>query len=168
MKKFLLLSFISICLGCSNSNKQSTDIFTNEDKISSTSKELNFEIASNYFVKNNFNSNLIDKSYIDSETVFNSVFGVARTMSSESVPTLIDFNTDIVIPIILEQTNIGSTISVDSIRMNGNIMNINYTVTEIKPISYIIQPSEVIIIKKKDILDFDNLQLQFKKTVKML
>lgn len=168
MKKFLMLSIVAIFLGCSQNNKQSTDQHASENKISSTSKILKYEIGANYFVKNTFNSNLIDKSYIDSKEVFENVFGVARTMSAESMPTDIDFTTDFVIPIILDQTNIGSKISVDSIRLIGNLLSVNYTVTEVEPISYVIQPSEVIILKKKDIYDFDKLELSFKKTTNIL
>ena len=168
MKKLLILSVVAILTSCSQNNKQSTTDQTYDEKISSTSKSLKYEIGSNYFVKNSFDSSLIDKSYIDSKDVFDSIFGVARTMSVESTPTPIDFNTDFVIPIILDQTNIGSKISIDSISLNGNLLNVNYTVTEVEPISYMIQPSEVIILKKKDIYDFKNLQLNFKKTTNVL
>ena len=65
-------------------------------------------------------------------------------------------------------TNIGSTITIDSVRLIGHQLNVNYTVTEVEPISYVIQPSELIIIKKKDILDLDNLKLKFEKTTKVL
>ncbi|RLZ07775.1 hypothetical protein [Faecalibacter macacae] len=168
MKNLLVLSIVSLFLSCSHNNKQSTVNYTNEDKIIDSSKKIDYEIGSNYFVKNNFNSSLIDKSYIDSKSVFDSVFGVARTMSPQSIPTEIDFSTDIVIPIILDQTNIGSTITIDSVRLIGHQLNVNYTVTEVEPISYVIQPSELIIIKKKDILDLDNLKLKFEKTTKVL
>ena len=168
MKNVLVLSIVLFFLSCSHNNKQSTGNYTNEDKIIDSSKKLKYEIGSNYFVKNNFNSSLIDKSYIDSRDVFDSIFGVARTMSAQSIPTEIDFETEIVIPIILDQTNIGSTITIDSVSLSGHQLNVNYTVTEVELISYVIQPSELIIIKKKDILDLDSLKLKFEKTTKVL
>lgn len=168
MKNLLVLSIVLLFFSCNHNSKQLTKEHTNEDKNLNFSKKLNYEVGSNYFVKNNFDSNVIDKSYIDSKSVFDSVFGVARTMSLESTPTAIDFSTDIVIPIILDQTNIASTITIDSVNLMGNLLSINYTVTEVEPISYLIQPSELIIIKKKDILDLDNLELKFVKTTDVL
>lgn len=164
--KFLYILLLPLLI-FSCSRKNSLD-HSPEDKIERTAIKVPYELGSNYFVKNNVDLSNLNKSYLDSKIIFDSIFGIARTMSKESDPTPIDFTQQIVIPIILEETNIGSTITVDSVNKIGNHLKIRYTVTEVQPISYIVQPCELIIINRKEISDLNELELSFEKTTKVL
>ena len=157
----MLVGIFSAC-----SNKQNIDAV--KDNTEKTTHRIPYQLAKNYFVKKNFNPNILTKSYIDNQKDFDEIFGVARTMSKEGEATKIDFKDEIAIPIILEETNIGSTISIDTVNIIGNKVKIVYTVTEVQPISYIIQPNEIIIINKKEIINLDQLDLTFEKTTKVL
>lgn len=164
MKILYVVMLVGILLSCSN--KQNVE--AGGDNIERTSHKIPYKLASNYFVKKNFDTSILSKSFIDNKNDFEAIFGIARTMSKNSEPTPIDFKNEIAIPIILEETNIGSTITIDTVNIIGNKLKVAYTVTEVQPISYIIQPNEIIIINKKEILDLDNLDLTFEKTTKVL
>lgn len=165
MKFIYFLLFTSLMFSCSRKNSLDE---SHDNKIESTSIKVNYQLGSNYFVKNDADLTHLTKSYLDSKNDFEAIFGIARTMSKESDPTPIDFNQQIVVPIILEETNIGSSINVDSVYKNGNQLMIRYTVTEVQPISYIIQPCELIIINRDEFNDLKDLHLTFEKTTKVL
>lgn len=164
--KFLYIFLLAGCLySCSNKNNLDD---TYENKYEASSVKVKYTVASNYFVNKNADLKGLKKSYIDSENDFTKIFGTARTMQDKSEPTKIDFRKQIVVPIILEETNIGTDITVESVYKSGNHLHIRYTVTEVQPISYVIQPSELIIINRKEISNLDELQLSFEKTTKVL
>lgn len=164
MKLIYVAMLVGALTACSN--KQNIDAVNNNTE--STAHKIPYQLAKNYFVKKNFDTNILKKSYIDNQHDFDAIFGIARTMSKDGEATKIDFKNEIVIPIILEETNIGSTISIDTLNIIGNKIKVAYTVTEVQPISYIVQPNEIIIINKKEIIDLDKLDLTFEKTTKVL
>ena len=82
---------VGILLSCSN--KQNVE--AGGDNIERTSHKIPYKLASNYFVKKNFDTSILSKSFIDNKNDFEAIFGIARTMSKNSEPTPIDFKNEI-------------------------------------------------------------------------
>ncbi|MBF0598210.1 hypothetical protein [Faecalibacter rhinopitheci] len=169
MKKGSLILFLLILMSCNNNyNKNSVFNTPDHDNVSNSSKIISYKLISNYFVKNSVDVKKIEKSYIDNSNDFNAIFEKAKSLDKPDESASINFSKEFVIPIILEKTNIGTTIQVDSVLLNGNLLNVYYTVTEVQPISYIIQPNQLIIIQRDNIQDFNQLKLKFEKTTTVL
>lgn len=162
MKIFILCMIGISIISCSH-NQQSIAPGSTDDNILISSKHIPYTLASNYFVRNDFKINKTIKPYIDSLKEFELIFGVATTMVDKSKPTSINFEEEIVIPIILDETNVGTTIKVKDIYLNGNTLKVRYVVKEFEPITYVIQPSEVIIIKRKYLKNLNQLKFEFEK-----
>lgn len=85
MKK-ILFAFAAIMALAACGNKQAATP-TSEDNVEST--EIAFEVAKNYFFKNN--QVIPEYPKIVSEEEFNKLFGMATTMGEDGKPTAIDF-----------------------------------------------------------------------------
>lgn len=163
MNKISILLATSFILISCLQNQQSVNAFNSEENFTNTSKHIPFSLAANYFVRNDVRMTKSLKPYIDNKKDFDLIFGVARTMSTEGKPTMIDFSKEIVIPIILQETNKGTTIKVKDIYLNGDKIKVDYVIKETEPLSYIIQPSEVILIQRKHLKNLNQLKFEFEK-----
>ena len=85
MKK-ILFAFAAIMALAACGNKQAATP-TSEDNVESS--EVAFEVAKNYFFKNN--QVIPEYPKIVSEEEFNKLFGMATTMGEDGKPTAIDF-----------------------------------------------------------------------------
>ena len=85
MKK-VLFAFAALIALAACGNKQAATP-TSEDNVESS--EVAFEVAKNYFFKNN--QVIPEYPKIVSEEEFNKLFGMATTMGEDGKPTAIDF-----------------------------------------------------------------------------
>lgn len=162
--KFFYLPIFSgiILLSCSN-NPTFADKPVNEEFLTNF-KEVSYRLAKNFYVKSDYNFHHIKKPYIDNEVQFDKIFGIEDQLNGK----IVDFDNEIVIPIILDKTSIATKITIDEIQIKGNDIIINYTVNQLHQLSYLIQPSEIIIIDKSIIHDLNKLKLKFNKTTNLL
>ena len=118
-----------------------------ENHLISYNHNIPFTIAKNYFVKNT--APKLTTPRIDSETIFNTYFGMATTMGDNGLPTKIDFNSQSVIGLILPETNQNTTISPIALKKvkSGNIL-LSYKVLQNQKQSFSITPFLVLIIPK--------------------
>ena len=142
MKKitFILVMLLTI-VACSE--KQSAPI-GNE----TGSKDVPFEVARNYFFKNN-SAIFPDNPQITTEEEFNKFFGMAATMGKKGKPTAIDFSKQFVIAVVLPVTDIETEINPVKVEEKGDSLLYSYEIKKGEKQSYSIQPVSIIILDKK-------------------
>ncbi len=142
MKKFtFILVMLLTIVACSE--KQTTPI-GNE----TGSKDVPFEVARNYFFKNN-SAILPDNPQITTEEEFNKFFGMATTMGKDGKPTAIDFSKQFVIAVVLPVTDIETEINPVKVEEKGDSLLYSYEIKKGEKQSYSIQPVSIIILDKK-------------------
>jgi len=167
MKNIFVIVILTLTFGCS---KNKENIYKGwQEKYFKNSSEINsYKLGTNYFVRNVNEPIQLSTPFIDNQSQFESIFGVAQTMTMDKQSVKVDFSKEIVIPIILEETNISTLIKIDAISLIADELNISYSVDEMHPISYVIQPSEIIILERSELGDYKNLKYKFKKTRNVL
>lgn len=134
MKK-VLVATASVCLligGCGNNN--------------SRNHTVDYQEAEGYFVRNDVNAgHKLEK--ITSQQQFESIFGMATTMSNK--PTEIDFSNNMAIGLILPETNDQTRIITDSLVWKNNHLNLYYSTESGQPTGFTTRPAIVLVIDKK-------------------
>ena len=111
------------------------------------SSEVAFEVAKNYFFKNN--QVIPETPKITTEEEFNKLFGMATTMGEEGKPTTIDFTKQFVLAIVLPQTDMATEISPVKLEEQGDSLLYTYEIKTGEKLSFTIQPVSIIIIDKQ-------------------
>ena len=75
-----------------------------------TTREVPFEVANNYFVRNDAPRPIPMK--ITTRDTFERIFGMAAVMGKDGLPTSIDFERQFVIAVVLPETNHFTTVEV--------------------------------------------------------
>jgi len=136
------------------------------DEVLESSNSITYRLGKNFIIKNDFNTNVLKKPFIDNSNQFNHVFSAVQSKFDDV--DAIDFNNELIIPIILDKTTIGTKISINDIHVVENEVLINYTVNQLHELSYLIQPFEIIIIDKNIVKDLSKMKLKFNKTTNLL
>lgn len=111
--------------------------------------DVAFSVAKNYFVKNN--ATKLRNPKIETAEVFNSLFGIAATMGKEGKPTAIDFTRQMVIAVVLPETDRETALEPVSLQKNGQgEMTLTYKMVVGPPQSYTIIPSLIVIADKSE------------------
>ena len=103
MKK-ILFAFIMLLAIAACTNKPVTAVENSEGN-----SEVAFEVAKNYFFKND--QVIPEYPKITTEEEFNKLFGMATTMGKDGKPTAIDFTKQFVLAIVLPVTDITTEIN---------------------------------------------------------
>ena len=111
------------------------------------SSEVAFEVAKNYFFKNN--QEIPASPKITSEEVFYQLFGMATTMGKDGKPTAIDFTRQIVLAIVLPVTDLETEITPVKVEAKGDSLFYTYEVKTGEKQSYSIQPISLIVLNKE-------------------
>ena len=111
------------------------------------SSEVAFEVAKNYFFKNN--QVIPETPKITTEEEFNKLFGMATTMGEEGKPTTIDFTKQFVLAIVLPLTDMATEISPVKLEEHGDSLLYTYEIKTGEKLSFTIQPVSIIIIDKQ-------------------
>ena len=106
-----------------------------------------FEVAKNYFFKNN--QEIPASPKITSEEEFTKLFGMATTMGEDGKPTPIDFTKQFVLAIVLPITNLSTEITPDRLEEQGDTLFYFYNAKTGEAQSYSTQPISLIILDKK-------------------
>ncbi|MBQ6187588.1 MAG: pyridoxamine 5'-phosphate oxidase family protein [Prevotella sp.] len=142
MKKTLFVFVALIALAACNSRQASALV------AEGAGSEVAFEVAKNYFVKNNIEA-LPASPKITSEEEFNNLFGMATTMGKDGKPTAIDFAKQFVIAIIQPVTDVATEITPVKVEEKGDSLFYTYEVTTGEKQSFNIRPVSIIILDKK-------------------
>ena len=84
------------------------------------SNEVAFEVAKNYFFKND--QEIPASPKITTAEEFGKLFGMATTMGNDGKPTEIDFTKQFVLAIILPVTNLATEITPDRLEEKGDTL----------------------------------------------
>ena len=164
--KYYFPVLLGVFLLCNCSNKYSMADKNVNDEVLESSNSISYRLGKNFFIKNDYNASQLKKSFIDNPIQFNHVFSVIHSKFKDS--DTIDFDNELIIPIILDKTTIGTKISINDIHVVDNEVLVDYTVNQLHELSYIIQPFEIIIIDKSIVKDLSKLKLKFNKTTNLL
>ena len=142
MKK-ILLAFAAMIILAACGNKQAVAPAESDE----ASNEVAFEVAKNYFFKND--QEIPSSPKIMTADEFGKLFGMATTMGKEGKPTEIDFTKHFVLAIVLPVTNLATEINPTRIEEKGDTLFYFYDAKVGEAQSYSIQPLSLIILEKK-------------------
>jgi hypothetical protein len=141
MKK-ILFAFATLLVIAACTNKPSTVVENNEE-----SNEVAFEVAQNYFFKND--QVIPENPKISTEEEFNKLFGMATTMGKDGKPTAIDFTKQFALAIVLPVTDFATEINPVKLEEQGDSLLYTYEVKTGEKQTFSIRPVSIIILDKK-------------------
>ena len=141
MKK-ILFAFIMLLAIAACTNKPVTAVENSEGN-----SEVAFEVAKNYFFKND--QVIPEYPKITTEEEFNKLFGMATTMGKDGKPTAIDFTKQFVLAIVLPVTDFATEINPVKVEEKGDSLLYTYDVKTGEKQSFTIQPVSIIILDKQ-------------------
>lgn len=140
--KIILLA-IAMLLGMTACTGHSTEATT----VNEVSSEVAFEIAKNYFFKND--QQIPASPKITTEEEFNKLFGMATVMGEDGKPTSIDFTKQFVLAIVLPVTDTATEINPVKVEAKSDKLFYTYEVKSGEKQTYSIQPVSIIILDKQ-------------------
>ena len=142
MKK-ILFAFAALFFLAACGNKQAVVPAEGDE----ASNEVAFEVAKNYFFKND--QKIPSSPKITTAEEFGNLFGMATTMGKNGKPTEIDFTKQFVLAIVLPVTNLATEISPDRLEEKVDTLFYFYDAKVGEAQSYSTQPISLIILDKK-------------------
>ena len=143
MKK-ILFAFTALIIMAACGNKQ-TATPSSEDNVENS--EVAFEVAKNYFFKND--QVIPEYPKIVSEEEFNKLFGMATTMGEDGKPTASDFTKQFVLAIVLPVTDFATEINPVKVEEKGDSLLYTYEIKAGEKQSFSIQPVSIIVLDRK-------------------
>ena len=143
MKKILFAFAAVIALAACGNKQAATSILDGNVE----SSEVVFEVAKNYYFKNN--QVIPEYPKIVSKEEFNKLFGMATTMGKDGKPTAIDFTKQFVVAIVLPVTDFATVINPIKVEEKGDSLLYTYEIKTGEKQSFSIQPVSIIILDKK-------------------
>jgi hypothetical protein len=89
-------------------------------------KDIPYEVAHNYFVRNDVTAPIPAK--IGSQEEFERYFGMAAFMGKNGQPTPVDFETQFAIAVVLPETNHSTELHAESLTDDGSKLTFSYRV----------------------------------------
>lgn len=143
MKKIIFALVSLLALAACNSNRPSEATVVNNGAAA----EVAFEVAKNYFFKND--KQIPASPKITTEEEFNNLFGMATTMGEDGKPTAIDFSKKFVLAIVLPVTDMATEITPVKVEAKGDSLFYDFEVKRGDKQSFSTQPVSVIILDKQ-------------------
>lgn len=141
MKKIVIaLALIGVIMACKSNNQA-------EPVAENTAEEVTFEVAKNYFFKNN--QEIPANPKITDSLQFSTLFGMATVMGEDGKPTPIDFNSQFAVAVVLPVTDMSTEICPQTVVMQNDTLRYTYEVKVGDKQSFSIQPLSIIILDKK-------------------
>ncbi|MCR4853322.1 MAG: hypothetical protein K5893_07015 [Prevotella sp.] len=120
---------------------------TEATKSNEESSEVDFEVAKNYFFKND--QQIPASPKITTEDEFNKFFGMAAVLGEDGEPTSIDFTKQFVLAIVLPVTDTATEINPVKVEAKSHSLFYTYEVKTGEKQTYSIQPASIIILDKQ-------------------
>ncbi|MCC7299420.1 MAG: hypothetical protein IT244_13885 [Bacteroidia bacterium] len=139
--------------GSCNETVKSAETTNNSDSISGeepTVKEVAFQIANGYFLKNNVPDSLLNNPKIETQEMFDKLFGMATVMGENGKPTAINFDTHFAIAVALPETDKATILAPDNIISDGSNMTFNYKIRVGQQSTATIKPLLIVIVDKQN------------------
>jgi hypothetical protein len=146
IKTFMLIAVLAAAslTSCTSNQKQNAATVTESDNENAG---IAFEVAKNYFFKNN--QEIPSSPKIITAEEFGKLFGMATTMGEDGKPTEIDFSKQFVLAIVLPVTNLTTEITPDKLEEKGDTLFYYYNAKVGEAQSYSTQPVSLIILDKE-------------------
>ena len=141
MKK-IFLSIVAL-LTMTACTSHSTDANINSEETG----EVDYEVAKNYFFKND--QQIPASPKITTEEEFNKLFGMATVMGKDGKPTSIDFTKQFVLAIVLPVTDMATEINPVKVEVKSDSLFYTYDVKTGEKQTFSIQPVSIIILDKQ-------------------
>ena len=141
MKKILFAIAMLLTMTACTSNSTETT------KSNEETDEVVFEVAKNYFFKND--QQIPASPKITTEEEFNKLFGMATVMGEDGKPTSIDFTKQFVLAIVLPITDMATEIHPVKVEVKSDSLLYTYEVKTVEKQSFSIQPVSIIVLDKK-------------------
>ena len=141
MKK-IFLSIVAL-LTMTACTSHSTDANINSEETG----EMDYEVAKNYFFKND--QQIPASPKITTEEEFNKLFGMATVMGKDGKPTSIDFTKQFVLAIVLPVTDMATEINPVKVEVKSDSLFYTYDVKTGEKQTFSIQPVSIIILDKQ-------------------
>ena len=141
MKKILFAIAMLLTITACTSNS------TESDTNNKGTDEVAFEVAKNYFFKND--QQIPESPKITTEEEFNKFFGMATVMGEDGKPTSIDFTKQFVLVIVLPVTDTATEINPVKVEVKSDSLFYTYEVKTGEKQTYSIQPVSIIILDKQ-------------------
>lgn len=119
----------------------------NSCKTTTTDSVVHYELARNYFIRNDVSSE--PPALIHSQSEFERNFGMATTMGENGQPTTIDFTKQNAICVSVPETHATTDISIKSVTDSAGVLTVRYKVDYGKIQSYSSHPFLLLIVDKK-------------------
>ncbi len=149
MKKLFLVAGILLILFGPNAIAQKNKAQKPVEKNGKKESNIPYTIAKNYFVKNTYVQGALKNPKIESEMVFNDLFGAAAYIGADGKPTTIDFSKEYVIAVIPGATSNAFTLTPISLQKKGVNILFSYSYTEGEKLTYSSQPLLLVVVDKK-------------------
>ena len=143
MMKKIIFALAALITLAACANKQAVV----SDEGGEEGNKVAFEVAKNYFFKNN--QEIPASPKITTAEEFCRLFGMATTMGKDGKPTEINFTTQFVLAIVLPVTNLATEINPDRLEEMGDTLFYFYNAKVGEAQSYSTQPISLIILDKK-------------------
>ena len=142
-KEKILFAFAAMITLAACGNKQAVAPAEGDE----ASNEVAFEVAKNYFFKND--QEIPASPKITTAEEFGKLFGMATTMGKDGKPTEIDFTKQFVLAIVLSVTNLATEITPNRLEKKGDTLFYFYDAKVGEAQTYSTQPISLIILDKK-------------------
>ncbi len=134
MKNVAFLLFSSLILSCTSSKPTGTS-------------EVPYTIAQNYFVKNDVKENNAFK--ITSQAELDASYGIGRTMSDNSKPTVIDFSKSFAIAVLAPVSDEISGIRIEYLQKGKDSLFLQYKIEKGQKQSFSTRQTKLLIVDKQ-------------------
>jgi hypothetical protein len=143
---FGIIMMAALAFSCNSKNGRQQDATTNLP----SEEDVPYTIAQRYFVKNNFQKNQLTNPIIDSQLKFDEIFGMATVMGPDGKPTAINFDEQIAIAVILDETDNETAIQPEKlVAVNNKYLKLDYKVMKGPIMTMTIRPFLLLLIDKK-------------------
>lgn len=141
----IIISFLFVTCKTNGNESENKEESKN---MTVSKKEIPFNVAKNYFVKNNIEKDFMTLTIFTQED-FDKYFGMAATMGENGKPTTINFSGEYVIAVIGKESDFTTIITPESLFQNGNAIDFTYVIREEKKETYKSRTSLILIVNKE-------------------
>lgn len=159
MRNILMLGLVSLLM-LTSCNKKSTQTPIDSKaqnqsmQTDSHTSRIPYQELNNFFVLNTIDNTQVECKKITTQKEFDAVFGQARTMSKESIASVVDFDKSFVLAIIAQPSFKQTFIEILSVKQKNQVLELIYSIeNQSEQRSYQTHDFKAIVIDKKYDMD---------------
>lgn len=146
MDKKIITRFFVACILFSSCHSKWGSYRNNSQSITHDANDIVFIEIKNFFIKNT--ATKLFNPRIETQSEFDKIYGAATTMGNYGKPTFIDFSKQVVISVILNETDLETIIVPIALKKENNNLLLTYKKSLGKKQTYTSRPNFAILIDK--------------------